>query len=72
MRLQKRYTVLKETDIAEHLSGAMQNLLNSICAAVEDGRKDAGKQTLACLVIEKDWPEYQPTVDLLSAKINED
>lgn len=35
--------------------------LENICEAVNSHRSSRGKQVLECVVVESDWPEYEPT-----------
>ncbi len=57
-----RYVVLKATDLqAAGLTHTELDTLRAICAKVDQYRMDAGKPDLECVVVEKDWPEYEPT-----------
>ena len=69
MKLENRYVVLKEKDL-EVLSVSERNQLDNICRSINLHRGKSGRQGLDSLVIEKDWPEYSPALDLLSARVN--
>lgn len=56
--LEKRYLVLKLSDIEKHLSLEKKAELIKISDEIDAGRLIAKKQILDCLVIERDWPEY--------------
>jgi hypothetical protein len=57
-----RYVVLKATDLqAVGLTEAELDSLKAVCAKVDKHRRDAGMPDLECVVVEKDWPEYEPT-----------
>lgn len=59
---EQRYLVMKSSDvIAACLTETELDQLQAICAKVDQYRKNAGKPDLESLVIEKDWPEYEPT-----------
>jgi hypothetical protein len=60
--LERRYVVLKAADLAAvGLTEAEMQHLEAVCAKVEQYRMNAGKPTLEAVVVEKDWPEYEPT-----------
>lgn len=57
-----RYLVLKRRDIRNSLTELEQHLLHSIAAKVHQYRTQTmGKEPLHCVVVQKDWPEYEPT-----------
>lgn len=72
MKLEQRYIILKQTDLDRApLTEHMREMLEVICANVTIARIDAGKpMRLEAVVIEKDWPEYEPTFALLSARVD--
>lgn len=70
MQREKRYTVLKNTDINAHLSADEQDQLNELCKKVGLGRILAGKAYLRCAVVESDWPEYERAWELIQARVN--
>ncbi len=57
-----RYIVLKMKDIKEaRLMVEELEWLAEICKAITIHRRSRGKQVLECVVVESDWPEYEPT-----------
>lgn len=59
---ENRYLVLKASDmVAVGLTEVELDQLQAICAKVDQYRVAAGKPDLECVVVEKDWPEYEPT-----------
>ena len=56
-----RYVVLKQNDIEAALTPKERNRLHQLCKKVADKRKEAGKPVFKCVVVEEDWPEYEPT-----------
>ena len=61
-RREDRYLVLKRRDIKNSLTELEQHLLHCIAAKIHKYRTDImDKDPLHCVVVEKDWPEYEPT-----------
>lgn len=57
-----RYVVLKVTDMAAaQLTDTERAAFNAVCDKVSRARICRGKDGLECVVVEKDWPEYEPT-----------
>lgn len=59
-----RYLVIKRSDLEEVQDGFTQDAIdtfNEICQAVMISRDERGKPILNCVVVESDWPEYEPT-----------
>lgn len=75
MKLENRYIIIKQTDL-ENVSRAgllkdseIKNI-KSLLDSIFNIRLIEGKQPLECLVIESDWPEYEPVRSALIARIN--
>ena len=66
---EERYVVLKIKDLHEYLPQPLIDHLKSISDEVRAGRQMAGKQPLECVVVESDWPEYEPTWSAISARM---
>ena len=64
-----RYVVFKKSDISKHLSYREQEELHMLMQLVADGRRKSGKPPLECVVVERDWPEYEPTWQALEARV---
>lgn len=60
-RRETRYVVLKNADIMQCLTINELIELRRIQARVAEHRTAIGKPRLECVVVEKDWPEYEPT-----------
>jgi hypothetical protein len=58
---ENRYMVMKRSDIAEALTELEQTILQHIALKVLNHRSTIGKSVLSCVVVESDWPEYEPT-----------
>jgi len=70
MELEQRYVVLKEKDIKKYLYNNQKDNLVDICGGINIEREAAGRGTLKCIVIEKDWPEYEVVLKLLSERVD--
>lgn len=74
---ESRYVVIKESDLYEAgrvglLTVAQLAALVKIKAATQEVRRVHCKPLLEILVIEKDWPEYEATFELLAARVLEE
>ena len=56
-----RYFIIKLPDAYRYLTQDERNKLSVIGKKVANGRKNDNKNKLQCVVIESDWPEYDPT-----------
>lgn len=63
-----RYLVIKRSDTL-HLSKNDQQRLSQIALRVDGARAAAGKRKLNCVVVESDWPEFEPVWKLLEARV---
>lgn len=70
MKLEQRYLVFKISDLQKFLSYEQREMLDAIDSEISIGRHHNQKQDLECLCIEKDWPEYEIVLSLLSERIN--
>ena len=61
MKRESRYLILKGADMDRCLTDEQKIQLSNICAAVDISRRGVGKQPLKAVVVEHDWPEYEPT-----------
>lgn len=67
---EQRYLVLKASDvIATGLSTTELDQLEAICKKVDDYRRNSGKSDLETVVVEKDWPEYEPTWTAIELRV---
>jgi hypothetical protein len=58
---ENRYLVIKWSDVHSVLSTEQGHELLSVINVLNDAREKAGRGVLECVVVEKDWPEYEPT-----------
>lgn len=66
---ENRYFVFKISDVVEHLTTTEALHLARLYEVQRVGRKEAGKSELECVVVEKDWPEYEPTWRAIEARV---
>jgi len=52
----EKYVVLKIDDVNEYLTSHYQTALRSICAIIEDGRRQDGKKSNYYVVVNQDEP----------------
>lgn len=64
-----RYLVLKISDINEICTDEIKGRLEDIALMVERGRAYQGKPPLTCVIVESDWPEYEPTWKALEQRM---
>ncbi|MDP2346759.1 MAG: hypothetical protein Q8N34_03430 [Gammaproteobacteria bacterium] len=61
---------MKSTDIADALPPDEVSQLRRLMVKVEQCRNGRGKKPLQCVVIESDWPEYEPVWQLLEQRVD--
>lgn len=69
MEREERYLVLKISDINRYLTAAAQKELSDIAHTVNGARKGQRRGELQCVVIEKDWPEYEHVWELIRLRV---
>lgn len=72
MEREARYLILKLSDCNKHLSGVQWDNLQQIRHTVRTGRINDKKSDLKCVVVEHDWPEYEPVWKMIEARVNMD
>jgi len=66
---ENRYLVLKRKDIFAYLSEDERKTLSALVGKIYDGRDDDMNPVLEYVVVEKDWPEYEPTWQAIEARM---
>lgn len=66
---ENRYTVLKISDIVEALDPDEKTTLIELEEKIDRYRKAEGKVSLECVVVESDWPEYEPTWKAIECRV---
>lgn len=75
MKRENRYYVLKVTDIeAAFKSGLIGSEtldeLEAASLAVKQVRQQRGKDELACVVVESDWPEHEVVWGMIESRVD--
>ena len=68
-RREERYLVFKLSDVEEHFTPGEKQQLARLVEVQRVGREEAGKPLLRCVVVESDWPEYEPTWRAIEARV---
>lgn len=67
---EQRYVVVKISDInAAGCTQEERDAFNVLCDKVALYRARAGKRPLECVVVESDWPEYEPTWEAIQRRM---
>ena len=61
-----RYIVFKISDLGNSLKG---DEIRRLAREYAEQRRLKGKEPLECVVVEKDWPEYEPTWKAIEARV---
>lgn len=69
VKFENRYVVLKRADLNEFCSDRERSTLEAFDMKIRKRRCEAGRGRLQCVVIESDWPEFEPTVKRLWSRI---
>lgn len=63
---EERYIVFKVSDLGNSLKG---DEIRKLAREYAEHRKQRGKEPLECVVVEKDWPEYETTWKAIEARV---
>ena len=66
---EERYLVFKLSDVEEHFTPGERQQLARLAEVQRVGRSEGGKPLLECVVVESDWPEYEPTWQAIEARV---
>jgi len=66
---EERYLVFKLSDVEEHFTPGERQQLARLAEVQRVGRSEGGKPLLECVVVEADWPEYEPTWKAIEARM---
>lgn len=69
MQREHRYIVIKVKDMQAALSDDDKMLLSCLATKVAKHRAAQGKPDLECVVVESDWPEYEPTWQAIERRV---
>ena len=63
---EERYIVFKLSDLGNSLKG---DEIRKLAEEYAEQRRLKGKEPLKCVVVESDWPEYEPTWKAIEARV---
>lgn len=69
MKREDRYLVFKRTDIQRYLNPTAQKTLSEISQTIIGARRGQRREELQCVVVEKDWPEYEHVWELIRMRV---
>lgn len=64
-----RYVVFKLTDIGRYLTQGEQESLMCIGDEIAQCRADDGRPPFNAVVVEQDWPEFEPVWEMIEARM---
>lgn len=67
---ESHYIVIKRKDAAKYLDDEDRTTLENIGEVIEKGRYRERKIAFECVVVESDWPEYEPTWAAIEARMS--
>ena len=70
MERENRYAIFKRSDVAEALTPAERSEFIRLEDKVALSRTQRGKNDLKCVVVESDWPEYEPTWNAIAERVD--
>lgn len=70
MKREERYLVVKYKDMVNYLTEDDQVALIELAKKVDKRRQDDGKQTIQCVVVEHDWPEYEDVWAMIASRVD--
>ncbi len=72
MHRENRYTVIKNTDINRYLSFTEIAQMELLFSKVTRERLADGRGEMRCVVVEHNWPEYEPTWKSIENRVDND
>ena len=66
---EERYIVFKMSDVERYLTDADRAYLAMMKNEIDAGRDCANKPPFKGLIVESDWPEYEPTWRAIEARV---
>ena len=66
---EERYIVFKLSDVEKDFFPSEISQLLRLYETQQSMRKQSGKPPLDCVVVESDWPEYEPTWNAIEARV---
>lgn len=69
---EERYIVIKHADADAVLTQPEQATLYRLCTKILAHRQKRGKVPLQCVVVEHDWPEFEPTWKAIEERMSKE
>lgn len=66
---EERYLIFKLSDVEDHFTPSERQQLARLAEVQRVGRSESGKPLLECVVVEADWPEYEPTWNAIETRV---
>jgi len=66
---ENRYVVFKCSDMRKYLSQSERRQVEGLALHICLSREGDSKHPLNCLVVESDWPEFEPTWGAIAARV---
>ena len=66
---EERYIVFKMSDVERYLTDKDRANITMMKMEIDAGRDCANKPTFKGLIVEADWPEYEPTWKAIEARV---
>jgi acetylornithine/succinyldiaminopimelate/putrescine aminotransferase len=70
MARERRYTIFKHADIDKYLTEEQKEKLFELDSHISSCRQQEGRGLMTGLVIEKDWPEFEPAWSMIEKRID--
>ena len=70
MKRENLYVVIKRKDILKYLDFGDAAMLHALAGRISDKRNEDNRLDLECVVVESDWPEYEPTWAAIEARVD--
>lgn len=71
MKREDRYLVFKNADIERYLNPTAKKELREIAQTITGVRRSLHREELQCVVVEKDWPEYEHVWELIRLRVEQ-
>ena len=70
MKREIRYMILKIKDVNDALNNEERQCLEELFGKVDAYRYTTGKDDLECVVVERDWPEYEKVWHMIEKRVD--
>lgn len=70
MKREKRYLVLKFKDVCNYLNDSELKALSDLATKITLCRHGDNRAPLDCVIVESDWPEFEPTWAAIERRVD--